>query len=64
MQKYLCHSIIGSFILFALVLIIFLVGAFILWDIEVLLLFWKATFATFRICLVVSFLVCIVDWEE
>ena len=65
MEKYLCNSIMGTFILYAFVCALFLVGAFLLWDAQVIVKFWNISFAVFRVCVVASFIVCVTTyWED
>ena len=64
MGKYIFNSIMGSLVIYALTALIFLIGAFLLWDFNVLLTFWKLSFAVFRVSIVASFIACIADWED
>lgn len=64
MEKYICNSIIGSLVIYAFVSFLFLVCAFLLWDINVILKFWNISFAVYRVCIVLSFILCLMDLED
>ena len=64
MKRYICHSLIGSIVLFVFMTVIFLVCAFLLWDSHVLLKFWDISFTVFRGCVVASFLINVIDFAE
>ena len=63
-MKYICDVIMGSLVLFAFAALLFLMCAFLLWDIHVLTTFWNVSFAIWRLCLLASFILCMMDWRN